>query len=115
MDEPFGALDEITRFALNRTLLALCAGAAEGPAAGRAATAVFVTHSVYEAVFLSQRIVVMARPGRVIEEIVIDAPGPRDEAFRETPRFAAWCVQVSQALERASAASGGGLAAGAAR
>jgi NitT/TauT family transport system ATP-binding protein len=108
LDEPFGALDEITRFALNRTLLALCAGP------GPAATAVFVTHSVYEAVFLSRRIVVMARPGRVVEEIAIDAPEPRDDAFRATPRFAAWCVQVSQALQRASEVSEGGIAAGAA-
>ena len=102
LDEPFGALDEITRFALNQTLLALCQ-----PADGASpATAVFVTHSVYEAVFLSQRIVVMARPGRVVEEIVVDAPYPRDAAFRATPRFATWCVQVSEALQRASVAQG---------
>jgi NitT/TauT family transport system ATP-binding protein len=100
LDEPFGALDEITRFALNQTLLALCQPADGAPPA----TAVFVTHSVYEAVFLSQRIVVMARPGRVVDEIVVDAPYPRDAAFRATPRFAQWCVQVSQALQRASVA-----------
>jgi NitT/TauT family transport system ATP-binding protein len=100
LDEPFGALDEITRFALNQTLLSLCQ-----PADGAsAATAVFVTHSVYEAVFLSQRVVVMARPGCVVEEIAIDAPYPRDAAFRATPRFTEWCARVSQALQRASTA-----------
>jgi NitT/TauT family transport system ATP-binding protein len=99
LDEPFGALDEITRFALNQTLLSLCQ-----PGGAPAATAVFVTHSVYEAVFLSRRVVVMARPGRVVEEIVIDAPYPRDAAFRATPRFTQWCAQVSQALQRASVA-----------
>ena len=100
LDEPFGALDEITRFALNQTLLALCK-----PRDGAApATAVFVTHSVYEAVFLSERVVVLARPGRVVEEIAIDAPYPRDAAFRATPRFAALCARVSEALQRASVA-----------
>jgi NitT/TauT family transport system ATP-binding protein len=102
LDEPFGALDEITRFALNQTLLSLCQ-----PRDGTApATAIFVTHSVYEAVFLSQRIVVMTRPGRIVDEIVVDAPYPRDAAFRTTPRFAAWCGQVSDALQRASADAG---------
>jgi NitT/TauT family transport system ATP-binding protein len=100
LDEPFGALDEITRFALNQTLLALCKPADDA----RPATAVFVTHSVYEAVFLSQRVVVMARPGRVVEQIAIDAPYPRDAAFRATPRFAALCARVSDALQRASVA-----------
>ena len=100
LDEPFGALDEITRFALNQTLLALC----KPPDDGQRATAVFVTHSVYEAVFLSQRVVVMARPGRVVDEIAIDAPYPRDAAFRATPRFASLCARVSDALQRASVA-----------
>ena len=100
LDEPFGALDEITRFALNQTLLSLC----QPPGDGKPATAVFVTHSVYEAVFLSQRVVVMARPGRVVDEIAIDVPYPRDAAFRATPRFAALCARVSDALQRASAA-----------
>jgi NitT/TauT family transport system ATP-binding protein len=104
LDEPFGALDEITRFALNQTLLALCQ-----PGGGAApATAVFVTHSVYEAVFLSQRVVVMARPGRIVDEIAVDEPYPREAAFRTTPRFAARCAQVSEALQRAS--DGGGRA-----
>jgi len=99
LDEPFGALDEITRFALNQTLLSLCQPQDGTPPA----TTVFVTHSVYEAVFLSQRIVVMARPGRVVDEIVIDETYPRDAAFRTTPRFTAWCAQVSDTLQRASA------------
>ena len=103
LDEPFGALDEITRFALNQTLLSLCKPLDDG----KPATAVFVTHSVYEAVFLSQRVVVMALPGRIAGEIAIDAPYPRDAAFRATPRFAALCAQVSDALQRASAAGAG--------
>jgi NitT/TauT family transport system ATP-binding protein len=99
LDEPFGALDEITRFALNQTLLSLC----QPQDGSLLATAVFVTHSVYEAVFLSQRIVVMARPGRIVDEVAVDEPYPRDAAFRTTPRFTAWCAQVSDALQRASA------------
>ena len=103
LDEPFGALDEITRFALNQTLLALCK-----PRDGSApATAVFVTHSVYEAVFLSERVLVMARPGRVVDEVPIDAPYPRDAAFRTTPEFARHCARVSDALQRASLAGAG--------
>ena len=98
LDEPFGALDEITRFALNQTLLSLCQ-----PSDGAApATAVFVTHSVYEAVFLSQRVVVMGRPGRVADDIAIDLPWPREASLRATPRFAALCARVSDALQRAS-------------
>ncbi len=100
LDEPFGALDEITRFALNQTLLSLC----QPQDGGAPATGVFVTHSVYEAVFLSQRVVVMARPGRIVDEIAIDAPYPRDAAFRATPLFASLCARVSDALQRASAA-----------
>ncbi len=98
LDEPFGALDEITRFALNQTLLALCKPLDDG----EPATAVFVTHSVYEAVFLSQRVLVMARPGRVVDDIAIAAPYPRDAGFRSTPQFASLCARVSDALQRAS-------------
>jgi NitT/TauT family transport system ATP-binding protein len=98
LDEPFGALDEITRFALNQTLLSLCQ-----PQDGSApATAIFVTHSVYEAVFLSQRVVVMGRPGRVADDVPIDLPWPRDASLRATPRFATLCARVSDALQRAS-------------
>ena len=100
LDEPFGALDEITRFALNQTLLSLCQPQDGTPPA----TAVFVTHSVYEAVFLSQRIVVMARPGRIVDDVAIDEPYPRDAAFRTTPRFTAFCARVSGALQRANVA-----------
>jgi NitT/TauT family transport system ATP-binding protein len=103
LDEPFGALDEITRFALNQTLLSLCQPAGDGAPA----TAVFVTHSVYEAVFLSQRVLVMARPGRIVDEVAIDVPYPRDATLRATPRFAALCAQVSDALQRASVAGAG--------
>jgi len=102
LDEPFGALDEITRFALNQALLDLCR-----PTAGAPGTALFVTHSVYEAVYLSTRVVVMARPGRVTDEIAIDAPYPRRPDWRGTAQFNALCVQVSQALQRAAEAGVG--------
>jgi len=91
MDEPFAALDEMSRGKLNDDTLALWFEQ-------RFAT-IFVTHSVYESVYLSSRIVVMgARPGRIIGEVAIDEPYPRSEAFRSTPRYAAWCVQVSRML-----------------
>lgn len=94
MDEPFAALDEITRFKLNNDLLAMkdqigC-------------TVIFVTHSVFESVFLSDRIVVMAaRPGRVIRELTVDQPYPRDEAFRTSAEYAAYCRETSEALHQA--------------
>ena len=92
MDEPFAALDEITRGRLNADLLA--AWQAQGFAA------MFVTHSVYEAVFLSQRVLVMsARPGRVIDESVIEAPYPRTPAFRHSALFSAACERLAAALE----------------
>ncbi|MET0312186.1 MAG: ABC transporter ATP-binding protein, partial [Burkholderiaceae bacterium] len=95
MDEPFAALDEMTRFKLNNDVLALWQ-------AGRFTT-LFVTHSVYESVYLSSRVVVMAaRPGRVIAEIAIDEPYPRDDSFRTTARYAKWCVEVSTALHGAA-------------
>ncbi|MEO0531932.1 MAG: ABC transporter ATP-binding protein [Planctomycetota bacterium] len=95
MDEPFAALDEQTRFRLNDDLLQLWE-------AGRW-TVVFVTHSVYEAVYLSERVVVMAaRPGRVVADIAIDTPHPRDEAFRRTPEYGNHCLEVSDALAAAS-------------
>ena len=91
MDEPFAALDEMTRFKLNNDTLALWQA--------KQFTTIFVTHSVYESVYLSNRIIVMAaRPGRVLADIKIDEPYPRSDAFRTTPRYAQWCVQVSQAL-----------------
>ncbi len=94
MDEPFAALDEITRFKLNNDLLQLKARIG--------CTVIFVTHSVFESVFLSDRIVVMAaRPGRVIRELSIDAPYPRDEEFRTSADYAAWCRETSGALHAA--------------
>jgi len=65
-------------------------------------TAVFVTHSVFESVFLSNRIVVMAaRPGRVFEELAVDAPYPRDEVFRTSADYAALCRRTSDVLAAA--------------
>jgi len=99
MDEPFAALDEITRFKLNDDTLALWQA--------NRFTALFVTHSVYESVYLSNRIVVMApRPGRVIEEIEIDEPYPRGDAFRTSGRYSEWCVRVSTALRAAGEVHG---------
>jgi NitT/TauT family transport system ATP-binding protein len=97
MDEPFAALDEITRFKLNNDLLALWSG--------QSWTVVFVTHSVFESVYLSQRIIVMAaRPGRVISELAVDAPYPRDDQFRTSPVYNDYCRAVSAQLHRAMAA-----------
>jgi NitT/TauT family transport system ATP-binding protein len=94
MDEPFAALDEITRFKLNNDLLALWQAVHR--------TVIFVTHSVFESVYLSQRIVVMTpRPGRVSSEILIDAPYPRDEHFRTSADYAGYCRIVSAALAQA--------------
>jgi NitT/TauT family transport system ATP-binding protein len=94
MDEPFAALDEITRHRLNTDLLDLKAKIG--------CTVIFVTHSVFESVFLSDRIVVMAaRPGRVIEELVIPEPYPRNEAFRTSTEYAAHCQITSRALHSA--------------
>jgi NitT/TauT family transport system ATP-binding protein len=67
-------------------------------------TVIFVTHSVFESVYLSSRIVVMAaRPGRVLKEVVIDEPHPRTEAFRVTQKFAAYAKELSELLAEASA------------
>jgi NitT/TauT family transport system ATP-binding protein len=94
MDEPFAALDEITRFRLNDDLLEM--------KAKTGATIVFVTHSVFESVFLSDRIVVMAaRPGRVIEELTVEAPYPRTEEFRTSTEYARHCRAASDALHAA--------------
>ena len=91
MDEPFAALDEITRFKLNDDILRL--------QREFACTVVFVTHSVYESAYLSSRIVVMAaRPGRIIAEIAVDGPDNRTEEFRTTPVYADLCRQTSAAL-----------------
>jgi NitT/TauT family transport system ATP-binding protein len=96
MDEPFAALDEITRFRLNNDLLRLW------QALGK--TVVFVTHSVFESVYLSNRIIVMTpRPGRVFAEVAIDAPYPRDESFRTSAEYAGYCRLASEALAGAMA------------
>jgi NitT/TauT family transport system ATP-binding protein len=98
MDEPFAALDEITRFRLNDDLLELWQASRF--------TIVFVTHSVFESVFLSQRIVVMAaRPGRVHGEVSIEQPYPRGETFRTTAEYAALCRRASAVLAEAMARS----------
>ena len=95
MDEPFGALDEITRNRLDADLIQLWWK--------KKLTVIFVTHSIYEAVFLSTRVIVMAaRPGRVLAEVTIDEPHPRTDAFRVTQKFAAYAKQLSEHLADAS-------------
>jgi NitT/TauT family transport system ATP-binding protein len=97
MDEPFDALDEITRFRLNNDLLEIWQETGF--------TVVFVTHSVFESVYLSRRIAVMAaRPGRIETEIAIPAAYPRGETFRTSAEYAAICRTVSDALGEAIAA-----------
>ena len=94
MDEPFAALDEITRLKLNNDLLRL--------KQELGATVVFVTHSVFESVYLSSRIAVFsARPGRVVAEIEVAAPLARDDAFRLSPLYAQACKEASDALHKA--------------
>jgi NitT/TauT family transport system ATP-binding protein len=95
MDEPFGALDEITRNRLDSDLLQLWQK--------QKLTVVFVTHSIYEAVYLSNRVVVMAaRPGRVVDEVSIDEPYPRDAAFRVSTAFSGYAKRLQDSLLRAS-------------
>jgi NitT/TauT family transport system ATP-binding protein len=94
MDEPFAAVDEITRHRLNHDLLDLWQG--------QGWTVVFVTHSVYEAVFLASRVVVMsARPGRIVAGFEIAEPYPRDDAFRLSESYLHYCRQASAALQQA--------------
>ena len=91
MDEPFGALDEITRERLDDELLALWAQ--------RHLTVLFVTHNLYEAVYLSTRVLVMSpRPGRITAELRIDEPYPRSDALRVTERFVLQCQQLSDLM-----------------
>ncbi len=95
MDEPFGALDEITRHKLDADLLALWRE--------KKLTVIFVTHSIHEAVFLSTRVVMMAaRPGRITEQVLIDEPYPRSPDFMVTPRFAQYAKHLQDSLLRAS-------------
>jgi NitT/TauT family transport system ATP-binding protein len=99
MDEPFAALDEITRQKLNNDLLEL--------KAQTGCTVIFVTHSVFESVFLSDRILVMApRPGRVMHEITVPAAYPRGIEFRTSPEYGAIAREASDAL---MSAMGGAL------
>lgn len=94
MDEPFAALDEITRFRLNNDLLDVWRQTR--------CTILFVTHSVFESVYLSERVVVMSsRPGRITAEFHIESGGPRGEAFRTSAPYVAYCRDVSQALAHA--------------
>jgi NitT/TauT family transport system ATP-binding protein len=95
MDEPFAALDEVTRFKLNDDLVAL--------KRDLGATIVFVTHSVFESAFLSTRIVVMSRArGKIVEEIDIDPALARDAEFRMSEAFSDICRRASRALRRAT-------------
>ncbi|MBR0931916.1 ABC transporter ATP-binding protein [Bradyrhizobium jicamae] len=100
MDEPFAALDEITRFRLNNDLLSLWRNLHK--------TVIFVTHSVFESVYLSQRVIVMtARPGRIGTEFRITAAEPRGEEFRTSAEYAAFCREVSNAMAPSYAGQAG--------
>jgi len=93
LDEPFAALDEITRFRLNNDLLRVWQA--------QRWTVLFVTHSVFEAVYLSNRIIVMsARPGRIVADLPITAPYPRGEAFRTSTAYNEFCRITPGALGR---------------
>jgi NitT/TauT family transport system ATP-binding protein len=94
LDEPFAALDEITRHALNDDLLRLWQT--------HRPTILFVTHSVFESVYLSSRIAVMRpRPGRIVADLPVSLPTPRRQAVRTSPEYAAMCDTVSAALAAA--------------
>lgn len=94
MDEPFGALDELTRERMNQELLTIWSQTHN--------TVVFVTHSIPEAVFLSTRVVVLSpRPGRIEEIVEVDLPHPRTAATREDPRFFILVTRVREALREA--------------
>ena len=95
MDEPFGALDEITRHKLDAELLGLWRG--------KRLTVVFVTHSIHESVFLSTRVVMMAaRPGRIVEEVRVDEPHPRTPEFMVSPQFSRYARRLQDSLLRVS-------------
>jgi len=96
LDEPFAALDEINRQRLNDDLLAQWLA--------RSPTAVFVTHSVFEAVYLSERVLVMGgRPGRVVADLDVALPYPRTPELRLAPEYMQCCRIVTEALERGHA------------
>ena len=95
MDEPFAALDDFTRQRLDDELLALWRA--------RGFAVVFVTHNVAEAVYLSTRVVVMGpRPGRIVDEVAVEAPSPRGDDFRTSPGFAALARRVTRAVAAAA-------------
>jgi NitT/TauT family transport system ATP-binding protein len=95
MDEPFAALDEITRFRLNQDLLTL--------QARTGMTVIFVTHSIYESVYLSSRIAVFSpRPGRITEIITVPEPVPRKESFVLSPLYAECCRIATTALRESA-------------
>jgi NitT/TauT family transport system ATP-binding protein len=97
MDEPFGALDEITRNRLDGDLLELWRN--------KKLTVIFVTHSIHEAVYLSNRVVVMAaRPGRIVEHVAIDEPYPRGPDFRVSMAFSQYAKRLQDSLLAASSA-----------
>jgi NitT/TauT family transport system ATP-binding protein len=92
MDEPFAALDEMTRTRLNDDLLELWQR--------ESFTVVFVTHSIFESVFLSERIVVLAAgPGRIAGDLDVPVPYPRSLSYRTSPAYAEHCERVAAALE----------------
>lgn len=97
MDEPFAALDEIARFRLNDDLLALWRE--------HGFTVIFVTHSVFESVYLAERVLVMAAtPGRIVDDIALASPARHEDGFRTSAEYAARCRRVSRALQAAMAA-----------
>jgi len=92
MDEPFAALDEMTRMKLNDDVLRLWAE--------NRLTVIFVTHSVFESVYLSNRVLVMAaRPGRIAADIALSPPWPRDDGFRSSASYVQGCRHVSEVLK----------------
>jgi NitT/TauT family transport system ATP-binding protein len=95
MDEPFAALDDLSRHRLNDDLLHW--------QQERSIATLFVTHNIAEAVFLSSRVLIMgARPGRIIHEVSIEEPYPRRPAFRESMRFVDYCRTLATALEQST-------------
>jgi NitT/TauT family transport system ATP-binding protein len=94
LDEPFAALDEITRNRLNDDLLTLWRQ--------RRFSALFITHSVFESIYLSNRVLVMSpRPGRIVDEIAVNLPEPRTADTRTTPAYLELCGRVSHSLQKA--------------
>ncbi len=100
LDEPFAALDEITRQKLNDDVLELWQKSG--------VTVIFVTHSVFESAYMSNRVVVMkARPGQVYSDMMIDAPEERGKSYRTSEAYRVVCAQVSESLQEAITRGGG--------